>query len=119
MKPIASIFFFLFATTGLLSAQHPCADSARAQARRFLSFHGGGDDRVEIDREVKQLKPLKNPAGGGYLDVLEVWGYIYKAEYRMRFLYARIGEDCMLVGQEILEHVSLGSSGKNSRPTRR
>ena len=35
--------------------------------------------------------------------MLEVWGYIYKAEYRMRFIYAQIPDSCLLMGQEILE----------------
>jgi hypothetical protein len=52
---------------------------------------------------VKTLPPVKALAGAGRFDVLEVWGYIYKAQYRMRFLYAQIPDACVLMGQEILE----------------
>ena len=52
-----------------------------------------------------QPRPLLCPFCGqeAVLDVLEVWGYIYKAEYRMRFLYAQMPGTCVLMGQEILE----------------
>ena len=46
---------------------------------------------------------VKALRGEGRFDVLEVWGFIYKAEYRMHFLYAQIPGDCVLMGQEILE----------------
>jgi hypothetical protein len=35
--------------------------------------------------------------------VLEVWGHIYKADYRMRLIYGQIKGSCALMGQEILE----------------
>lgn len=41
--------------------------------------------------------------GKGKFDVLGVMGGIYKAEYRMRFIYAQIKNTCALMGQEILE----------------
>ena len=59
-----------------------------------------------IDDKVKVLPPIKALKGTGKLDVLEVWGYIYKGEYRMRFIYvqgAKPGEPCALMGQEIIE----------------
>jgi hypothetical protein len=62
---------------------------------------------MTIDKGVKVLKPLKNLAGTGEFDVLEVPGYIYKGTYRMRFIYGRIPGDCVLVGQEILEITNL------------
>jgi len=39
--------------------------------------------------------------------VLEVWGSIYKGNYRMRLIYHVAGKDCTLMGQEILEYASL------------
>ena len=70
-------------------------------------MHDGGDDRIEIDKSVRTLLPMRNPANRlQRLDVLEVWGRIYKGEYRMRFLYAQTS-DCVLMGQEILEFASL------------
>ena len=41
--------------------------------------------------------------GNGKFDVLEVWGHIYKGDYRMRFIYAQIKDSCTLMGEEILE----------------
>jgi hypothetical protein len=51
----------------------------------------------------KQLPPVKTLKGKGKFDVLEVWGHIYKADYRMRFIYAPIQESCTLMGEEILD----------------
>jgi hypothetical protein len=36
-----------------------------------------------------------------------VWGSIYKGDYRMRLIYYVSGNDCTLMGQEILEYASL------------
>ena len=63
---------------------------------------------MEIDKSVKELTPIRNPANKKQLfDVLEVWGYIYKGQYRMRLIYARLPGECVLMGQEILEYASL------------
>lgn len=93
-----------------VSAQtaHRCAPAAREQAQKLLTFHVGADDRIEIDKTVKTQLPMRNPANRlQRFDVLEVWGRIYKGQYRMRFLYARIPKECVLMGQEIVEYASL------------
>ena len=100
------------ALTGLspASAQSPhhCASAASDQARKLLVFHFGPDGRIEIDKSVKTLAPIRNPANRAQrLDVLEVWGYIYKGQYRMRFIYAQSPKECVLMGQEVLEYASL------------
>ena len=83
---------------------HPCDGDARERGAALLRFHFEEPDAdVGIDDTVKQLPALKALAGGGKFEVLEVWGYIYKAEYRMRFIYAQIPDSCLLMGQEILE----------------
>lgn len=85
-----------------------CSAFAIQQARKLLSFHSDGDDRIEIDKAVKELPSLKNPANEQQrFQVLEVWGYIYKARYRMRLIYAPMGGSCTLMGQEVLEYVKL------------
>jgi hypothetical protein len=87
---------------------HHCASTAMEQAKKLLVFHAGSDNRIEIDKSVKKLVPIRNPANKKQLlDVLEVWGYIYKGRYRMRFLYAQLASECILMGQEILEYASL------------
>jgi hypothetical protein len=88
--------------------QHQCSSAATQQAKKLLAFHFGQDDRIEIDKNVKRLAPIHNPANNKQLfDVLEVWGYIYKGQYRMRFIYAQLPGKCVLMGQEILESASL------------
>ena len=87
---------------------HPCAADALVKATPLLRLHfdAGAGQKVEnlaIDRKVKVLAPIEALKGNGRLDVLEVWGHIYKADYRMRFIYAQIKNSCALMGQEILE----------------
>lgn len=86
-------------------APHRCAADARAHASRLLALHRGPDDRLAIDSAVRVLPSVRNPAGGALdvLEVLQVHGFIYRARYRMRFLYAPLRGECVLMGQEILE----------------
>jgi hypothetical protein len=98
----------LLSTTAAAAETHPCAQDAIAKARPLLELHHGMklEELGTIDDKVKVLPPVKALKGKGKLDVLEVWGYIYKAEYRMRFIYiqgTKPGESCGLMGQEILE----------------
>jgi hypothetical protein len=87
---------------------HACASAASEQAQKLLVFHFGPDGRIEIDKSVKVLAPIRNPANRAQrLDVLEVWGHIYKGQYRMRFIYAQSPKECVLMGQEVLEYASL------------
>lgn len=83
---------------------HPCDDDALARAVPLLRFHyEDSETEVYVEPPVKQLPSLKALRGDGAFDVLEVWGYIYKAAYRMRFIYAQIPGSCVLMGQEIIE----------------
>jgi len=85
-----------------------CSIEARTQAKKLLEFHVGKDDRIEIDSGVFALASIRNPANRKQqFAVLEVWGYIYKAQYRMRFIYYRPLDQCLLMGQEILEFARL------------
>lgn len=85
-----------------------CSENAATQARKLLEFHFGDNNQIEIDKSVKELPPVHNPANKKQkFQVLEVWGYIYKGQYRMRFLYFHQGKDCILMGQEILEYANL------------
>jgi hypothetical protein len=87
---------------------HHCAGAAAEQAQKLLVFHFGPDNRIEIDKAVKALAAIRNPANRAQrFDVLEVWGHIYKGQYRMRFIYAQLPRECVLMGQEILEFASL------------
>ena len=85
-----------------------CAADALIQAQKLLEFHTDGDDRAKVSGPAKPLPSIVNPANKQQrFEVLEVWGYVYKGQYRMRLEYWRDGKDCVLMGQEILEHASL------------
>lgn len=104
----ASLLALLLTATSPALAAPQCADDAIAQAHKLLTFHFGEGDRISIDDEAKEMPPLRNPANKRQqLDVLEVWGFIYKAQYRMRFIYFRTPDTCALIGQEILEYATL------------
>jgi len=104
-----AVLILLSFTGALVQAEpvHPCAAEAVVQAKKLLEFHFGPDERLAVDDTVKVLPPLKNPAGKGKFDVLEVMGYVYKGTYRMHFIYGQIPGECVLVGQEILEITNL------------
>ncbi|MBN8997240.1 MAG: hypothetical protein J0H63_05685 [Rhizobiales bacterium] len=94
----------LLVASTALAAAHPCDQDAIDHAKPLLDLHtDGSGDENSIGDEVKVLPPVKALKGKGRFDVLEIWGYVYKAEYRMRFLYAQIAGSCVLMGQEILE----------------
>jgi hypothetical protein len=111
-----ALWFFILCAAPSFAADHPCAGDAHQRAEMLLRFHfvmEPGDPatklatpdtlKIETDAKVTVLKPIKALRGKGKLDVLEVQGYIYKASYRMRFIYAQIKGSCALLGQEILE----------------
>ena len=99
----------IFLATAIGTAEaHSCDSDAREHAEVLLKFHFGDDTVLEsqdvaVDDTVRQLAPVKALKGNARFDVLEVWGHIYKSDYRMRFLYTQIPGDCLLMGQEIFE----------------
>ncbi|RQO64321.1 hypothetical protein DBV14_00920 [Variovorax sp. KBW07] len=99
------------AAAGTASAAPPppqCASEAVVQARKLLVFHFGEDNRMEVGPEVKELAPIRNPANKKQqFKVLEVWGSIYKGNYRMRLIYYPMDKSCLLMGQEVLELANL------------
>ncbi len=108
MSAILSAAVILFAS-GSPPPQHRCAADAQKRGRTLMNLHFSDGQQaidepiINVDRTVKTLPPLKALAGTGKFDVLEVWAYVYKAEYRMRFIYAQIPGQCVLMGQEIIE----------------
>jgi hypothetical protein len=98
-------FIFLLCFVGAANA-HPCDQDAITRATPLLKLEFGDADAgmtLAIDDTVKTIAPIKALKGNGKFDVLEVWGHIYKADYRMHFIYAEIPGSCTLMGQEILE----------------
>ena len=107
MSATCAVLLFL-SSLAYAEPAHRCSNAATEQAKKLLAFHYGSDNRIEIDKLVKELAPIHNPANKEQLlDVLEVWGYIYKGQYRMRFIYSRLPGECIPMGQEILEYASL------------
>lgn len=86
------------------SPGHPCTAEAAEQALKLLRFHSDGDERAEVFKErTRHIGTVKALRGKGRFDVVEVPGGVYKADYRLRLIYARIGNRCVLMGQEVLE----------------
>jgi len=103
----AFLMFMLVAspvTQGVAATSEPrCAGDARERAAKLLALHAETSNGA-IAREVRALPSIRNPADTKQrFSVLGVDGYVYKATYRMRFIYAPISDTCVLMGQEILE----------------
>lgn len=111
VRPLVAAVAALLLASGATHAAsaHPCSADATARAVKLLALHTDGDERAAVNaRSVRALNPVRNPANSKQkFDVLAVTGHVYKAEYRMRFLYAQIPGQCALVGQEILEFTGL------------
>lgn len=109
MKKIIALFLALLSCGVHAAPVHRCAEVAIHQAKSLLEFHiGRPDERIEIDKTVEVLAPIRTPGNKKQMfDVLEVWGTIYKADYRMRLIYAQMKRECVLMGQEILEPANL------------
>ena len=92
------------APTAARAQTHPCAAQAAEQALKLLKFHSEGDERAQVFKErARHIGTVKALRGKGRFDVIEVPGGVYKGDYRMRLIYARIGDQCVLMGQEVLE----------------
>ena len=89
---LAIVVCVLLAAVAAAQAQpHACAADAIAKADQLLRFHGEipPDQPHAVDKDVKVLPPVKALKGNGRFDVLEVWGYIYKTDYRIRLILPR------------------------------
>jgi len=104
------VFLLLIGTSSFsVAADPPCAAVTRDRAKQLLTFHSGPDDRLTIDKAIKELPSMRNPSDPKQkFEVLEIWGYIYKGRYRMRFIYYNSkATSCLLMGEEILEYAPL------------
>ncbi len=115
MRALATAAFVLLSAPAF-AASHPCEGDARARAGKLLAAHWNSDGSVlaetpgepdgseaqawALDDAAKVLKPVKAAVGNGRFDVIELIGYVYKAEYRMRFLYAQIPDSCVLMDRK-------------------
>ena len=103
MKPVLAALLVMLAPATALA--HPCDADAIKRGMPLLKLHFESEqlENAGVDDTVTELPPIRALKGKGKFDVLEVWGHIYKADYRMRFIYAQIADSCVLMGQEILE----------------
>ena len=93
------------AGTAPVAPIHPCAADARTRALKLLRFHNDGDNRATIDpASLRKIGTVASLVGKRRFDVLEIWGSVYKGEYRMRLIYANPAGMCVLMGEEIFEH---------------
>ncbi len=105
---VTGVLLLTISSPVFASPLHHCEDEAKTQAKKLLAFHFDSAERIEIENTIKSLHPIRNPANKQqFFDVLEVWGNIYKGQYRMRLIYAQIPGECILMGQEILEYAAL------------
>ena len=75
------------ANAAIASTAHPCASDALARAAKLLALQAESDQPGTIGKSVTALKAIRNPANSKQkFDVLAVTAFVYKAEYRMRFL---------------------------------
>jgi len=84
-----------------------CKNNAIEDAQKLLNFYRDNDNRIRINDKVTPLEKIKNPANKSQsFDVLEMWGYLYKGQYRIRLIYSA-ESGCLLMGEEILEYADL------------
>ena len=90
------------------TAANGCTKDALVQAKKLLAFHVDNDDRAAVDDNVTVLPSIRNPVNPKQtFAVLETWGWVYKARYRMHLIYWVDASACILMGQEILEYANL------------
>lgn len=100
------VLFFILVGPAQAQAPHACSGDALARARALLRFHladPGMEGQIADGTTARRIADVPTLTGKGKLDVLEVTADVYKARYRMRFLYAQIPGTCALLGQEILD----------------
>lgn len=97
----------LLACRGVDASTHPCAAHAIKQAKALLVFHSGAESDASVDDGVQVQPPLRNPVNRRQLfDVLRLQGHVYRADYQLTMIYARVPGQCVLMGQEVLERSS-------------
>jgi hypothetical protein len=108
------LFLVTAATLTLLShtaqAEHSCTADAKLKAEALLKLHMAGTwkvDATNIGAKVVELAPVAALKGNAKLDVLELQGKVYKANYRLRMIYAGAPKACALIGQEVIEVVDV------------
>ena len=80
-----------------------CADEARRVGLQALKLLVDNDERAVLEDEVRVLPPVKALRGSRKLDVLEMTGDVYKAQYRVRVSFAPDQDLCVVMGFEVID----------------
>lgn len=116
MKFAIVILFVLLSFNASAKLEHTCSSDAAKQAKKLLIFHinSGLGSEIDIENEMgfeepSVQKPIKNPTNPKQkLEVFEVIGYVNPhGEYRMKLIFFKMPNGCLLMGQEILEHANI------------
>lgn len=106
----------LLLSASALAGTPYCASLVKAPAIKLFALHyelSDADAANSISDEVTELAPIRSPDGKRKYSVLQTDAYIGKmGYYRIRMIFAVLGknspkEDCILMGQEILDMSSL------------
>ncbi len=108
----ASVMFILTFESANAATRHACSSDAINRAKQLLVFYRQPDElgfagQWTVDDVATKIGTVAAIHGKRRYDVLQVWGYIYKARYRMRFIYALVTGKCVLMGEEIYEDSAL------------
>jgi hypothetical protein len=84
---------------------HKCEGIVKNKGIELLKNFIEIDDvsQISLDDKIKALPRIKSPNNKMKYDVLETTGYGYKGEYRLRFIFAKVNNGCILMGEEILD----------------
>jgi hypothetical protein len=102
----------LFCEFAHAASNHTCSSDAIARAKELLVFYRHPDEtgfsgQWSVDETARKVGTVAAITGKRRYDVLQVWGNVYKGRYRMRLIYAIIGGECVLMGEEIFEDAIL------------
>ena len=106
----------LLVSVSAFAGSHFCASQVKAPAIKLFALHyelSEADASNSISDDVTQLPSIRSPDGKRNYAVLQTDAYIGKmGYYRIRMIFAVLGkdnpkEDCVLMGQEILDMSSL------------
>lgn len=81
---------------------HACVAAARSTALSLLKLHSDNDPRASVDAKVKVSRGVLAGPSRRPVDVMELTGHVYKADYLIRVSYLRT-PGCARVGFELKE----------------
>ena len=118
MKSLLPVLTFLLLSIGSAKADHFCSSQVKESAAALFKLHYGQVSIREARQAVsyssiEELPSLRSPDRRRSYSVLETYAEIGRmGSFRIRMIYAVLGkgnpaEDCILMGQEILDLSSL------------